>query len=240
MQLRPPLFVILAFVLGLASCAAPIPATPTPAPLPTTPPTLAPTATSVPPTATVVPPTPTPTAAPTTTPTVTAKATSAASCPRAGDAQVLQNDAHGYCLLYPAGYSSEQPNPDETILYVGSVLDVEHPHLSIEVTGGNEGGAGQSAAEAANMVINQVKRAMPDFKIEQSQTTLGGEPAIVLDKLPGQDLNRQVLVVRDDRLYRLVFSPADPGQGDAYTEMEALYRMVRESFRFLTEGALSQ
>jgi hypothetical protein len=51
--------------------------------------------------------------------------------------------------------------------------------------------------------------------------------------MPRQDLSRQLIAVVDGRAYRLVFTPADPAQGDAYRQMKALYDLVVKSFRFL-------
>ena len=62
---------------------------------------------------------------------------------------------------------------------------------------------------------------------------LGGVEAIVLDKLPGQDINRRVLIEHEGLLYQLTFWPADESVGDAYQRMEALYETVVASFTFV-------
>ena len=65
---------------------------------------------------------------------------------------------------------------------------------------------------------------MPGFAIDRPfGVTLGYEPAVRLDGVPGQNLSRQVIVVHDGRAYKLVFVLADEAQGEVYHEMEALY-----------------
>jgi hypothetical protein len=149
--------------------------------------------------------------------------------PAAGN-QLLRVEEHGYSLLYPDGYTVEHPNPDETVLVIGSLLNIEQPRLHIEV----QETEGRTAAQEADERVADVKAAMPGFDVERTMVTVGGEEAVVLDHMPGQDINRQVIVVHDDRLYRLTFAPADEAVSDSYAQMESLYTMVIGSFNFLT------
>jgi hypothetical protein len=61
---------------------------------------------------------------------------------------------------------------------------------------------------------------------------LVGEPAVILDGMPGQDLGRVVLVGHHGRLFELTFVP-DERANEAYTQMEALFASVTGSLRFL-------
>jgi hypothetical protein len=140
----------------------------------------------------------------------------------------LRNEEHGYCLLYPSGYQVEQPTENESVFFVGSLQDVEQPKLFIEV----QDAAGRSASQVADELMAEFE----GFAVERSfGLTVGYEPAELLDKVPGQDLGRQVLVVHGDRLYKLTFIPDDPSLGDIYTQMEEVYNTVINSFRFLPE-----
>jgi len=143
--------------------------------------------------------------------------------------ELLRNEEHGYCLLYPAGFSTEASTESQTTLFVGSLMDVEHPKLFIEVTDA----AGRTAEEIVDEVHAEV---MEGFDVERTfGLLLDGEPADMLDKMPGQDFSRQVFAVHDGRLYKLTFVPSDEAMGEVYTEMEALYELVMESFNFLIE-----
>jgi hypothetical protein len=148
--------------------------------------------------------------------------------PAAGG-QLLRNEEHGYSLLYPDAYMIEHPSPDETVLVVGSRMNVEQPRLHIEVYEAD----GRTAAQVADELMIDVEAAVPGFNVERTAATVGGEAAVVLDRMPGQDINRQVFVVHKDRLYKLTFAPADEAVGDSYAQMESLYATVIGSFNFL-------
>lgn len=154
-------------------------------------------------------------------------------CPAPGEGtELLRNEEHGYCLLYPAGYSVEGPTENQTILYVGSLMDVEHPKLFIEVTDA----AGRTAQQAEEEAVAEVQEALPGIEVERTfGLLLDGEPANMVDNMPGQDISRQVFAVHNDRLYKLTFVPSDEAMGEVYTEMEALYELVMDSFNFLIE-----
>ncbi|MGE5138211.1 MAG: hypothetical protein ACM3JD_02010, partial [Rudaea sp.] len=151
-------------------------------------------------------------------------------CPSpAPDRQLWENQEYAYCLQYPAGYKVEQPGEGVTVIMTDSLLSVQQPRANIEVENAN----GRSASSAATQLAAEFEASVPGIKIARTNITLGGEQAVVLDNLPGQDLNRRVLVVHDNRLYTLMFSPTDQSLGDAYSKLEELYQAVTESFRFI-------
>jgi hypothetical protein len=82
-------------------------------------------------------------------------------------------------------------------------------------------------------VVEDLLAEYEGFEIEQTMSIVGGEAAMILDKVPGQDINRQVLVVHEGRLYRLMFVPSDPEMGQAYEEMETVFGPVINTFKFL-------
>jgi hypothetical protein len=141
-------------------------------------------------------------------------------------AKSLVNQAHGYCLLYPDGYDIISPNPDEIDIVVGSLLDVEHPRVIIKVANA----AGGDVNQAADKTVAD----FPGFDIWLNDgLKIDGKAAVVLDRIPGQDLSRQVLVVHGGRLYKLIFLPSDESMGDVYNQMKLLHKTVTNSFRFV-------
>jgi hypothetical protein len=54
-----------------------------------------------------------------------------------------------------------------------------------------------------------------------------------LSNVPGQDLSRQLIFVKDGRLYKLTFVPDDEAAGEVFQEMNVLYELVIDSFSFL-------
>jgi hypothetical protein len=145
--------------------------------------------------------------------------------PHANEQQVL-SESFGYCFLIPADFTYEEPSETNANVFFGSIMDVEHPKLFIEVTDAG----GRTAATAADELVASFE----GFEIPRTfGDTLGYEPAERLDGVPGQDLGRVLLAVHGDRLYRLTFVPNDPSQGDVNMQMEALFTKVLNTFRFL-------
>lgn len=144
------------------------------------------------------------------------------------DEQLVIDETLGFCLLLPPDYTHDQPSEESANFYVDSMMDVEHPKLMIEVT--NAGG--QTAEQAAGALA----ASFPDAQLAPSccYTVGSGDfMAYSVDGVPGQDLGRVLLVVGDDRLYRLTFVPFDPSNPEMNEETEALFRQVTQSFRFL-------
>jgi hypothetical protein len=150
-------------------------------------------------------------------------------CPAATDAlQRLVRPEGLYCLAYPAQYKVERPNPEETILVIGGLLNAGDPRVHIRVT--------EAEGETAESAADRIVKDFPDFTLERTTTSVAGEPAVVLDKVPGQEINRRVLFVRGGLLYELMFMPADPAVGEAFRGMNALQEQVLGSFTFLPAG----
>ncbi len=138
----------------------------------------------------------------------------------------IRSERFGFCVLVPADFTYEEPSATNANLFIGSMMDVAHPKLMVEVTAA----VGQTATAAADALV----AAMPGMDIQRAfGYTLGYEPAEMLDGVPGQDLGRVLLVAHNDKLYRLTFVPADPTQTEVYAQMEELFNMVVQTWRFL-------
>jgi hypothetical protein len=147
-----------------------------------------------------------------------------AGCPETADgAQLFVNTDDGYCVLYPAGYVAEQTAPGSTSLVLGSIMNHTDPRVSIDVTSAD----GRSLAE----VGDQIAADYAGFDVSRGTATVGGEEALVLDNLPGQDLNRRLVVIHGGRVYSFFFTPLGDSD-EARATMEAFYQQVVNSFRF--------
>lgn len=149
-------------------------------------------------------------------------------CPDPGAGQeLLRVVDDGYCLLYPAGYTLAQIGPGNVELVVDSVMNHVDPRLSIEVSGA----AGRDLVRVAAQVEADYVPAGAD--VARQSVTVDGVEGVMLDSLPGQDLNRRLVVVQSGRVYSLFLAPlGDPGT-DTRAQAERLYEEVVESFRFL-------
>jgi hypothetical protein len=153
---------------------------------------------------------------------------SANACPTAtSDTKLLTNTEDGYCLLFPAEASSKMPgwvviNP------ISAPGDVPgEAWLNIQM----QEAAGRTVAQFADEITATVG---PGFNITIEEVQVNGSPAIVVDGLPGQDSNRIVLIVHNDRLYTLTFMPWYPNAAEP-TPLENLYTMVMDTLHFLPQ-----
>ena len=121
---------------------------------------------------------------------------------------------------------------NEIAFSVNTPQDVNHARLFIKVTA-----AGSQTLESATAAHRaELEAALPGREIFQSfGYMLDGVTANQFEQVPGQDLSRQVIAVRDGRLYMLTFVPDNPEAGTAYDEMQTLYEMVMDSFSFLRQ-----
>jgi hypothetical protein len=146
------------------------------------------------------------------------------------DEQLLTYNAYSFCMLHPTGYDVDEGVENQVALYVGSLMDVEHPKAFINV----EDAAGRTAEQAADEKVSEIETAVPGHDVERTfGLSVGYEPAWVLENVPGQDISRQVFVAHAGQLYTFTFLPADPSAGDVYAQMEALFTTMVNSFRFL-------
>lgn len=137
------------------------------------------------------------------------------------------NEVHGYCLLVPYEYLIGQPNRNELWFYKDSPLDVDHPKLIVKVqdTGGR----------SLEQLVDEFIDGYEGFEIQRyANIEINGEEAVLLEGVPGQDLTRQVFTVHQGRLYTLVFIPDDKNQDVIYHQLKQFYKIVMDSFRFLT------
>lgn len=149
-------------------------------------------------------------------------------CPTATtDEQVLTNSEDGYCFLYPSEFTPKDPplvlilNP---VSGPGDIPGDAWIHVTVDPADG------RTAAQVAEAEIGD--SAGMELNIERTDITLGGEPAVVVDGLPGPDPWRKMFVVHGDRLYTWIFMPWVPDAQNP-TPLETLYESIVSSLRFL-------
>lgn len=148
-------------------------------------------------------------------------------CPTASEGKLaLNNEEHGYCLLYPEAYTFVEINPGVADLVIDSIMNHTDPRVSISV----EDAGSRTAQDLVNVYLEDLNPA--DFGIEQSTIELGGQEATLLDHMPGQDFNRQLFALHNGRLYHLFFTPLDPEDSERQARFDELYDTVTTSFVF--------
>ena len=148
-------------------------------------------------------------------------------CPNpSSETKLLRNTEGAYCLLYPVEYSTSLPG--NIIINPVSTPGGDMPGdawMSVNI----ESAANHTATQIAD---EQIASVGTGFNIDRIDIMVDGEQGIVIDGLPGQDSTRKVLVVHNDRLYTLMFTPWYPNATDP-TPLEHLYAMAIETFHFL-------
>lgn len=156
-------------------------------------------------------------------------------CQMAGSDEVsYTNEAHGYCLLYPAGFTVRNPEPNPIVIHGPNYAEGSEPlsgFLNIQVV---EPARGRSAAQVSDELLTKFQ-GMEDITIERVDSLLGGEPAVEIIGMPGQALSWQVVTIHDDQVYLLVFSPLGEEYGQVFTDMQSLYDTVMRSFTFVDD-----
>jgi hypothetical protein len=153
---------------------------------------------------------------------------SASACPTAtSDTKLLVNTQDGYCLLYPAEDVSNMPGWVVINPISGAGDAPGDAWLNIQV----QDAAGRTVTQFADEIMATTD---PGFNINIEDVQVDGNPAIVVDGLPGLDSNRLVMIVHNDRLYTLTFLPWRPNESQP-TPLENLYTMVMDTLRFLPQ-----
>ena len=137
-------------------------------------------------------------------------------------AQWFVNDQLGLCFSYPQGYT--QVPYEDTVEIVGPEL----PGSDLRGLFWLE--KSDAFDRTAEVIADQDMTAAGIPSVARSFVTLDGEPAVVLDGMPGQDLQRRVYVVRDQTLYVLAFMPTLSENKAAGDQLETLYDAITNSW----------
>jgi hypothetical protein len=137
-------------------------------------------------------------------------------------AQWFLSDQLGFCFSYPQGYTQLPYNDTVEIVapdFPGSDLK---GLFWLEIS--------DSYDRTAEVIADQDMTSADSPSVGRSFVTLDVEQAVVLDGMPGQDLQRRVYVVHDQTLYVLAFMPTRSENKAAGDQMETLYAAVMNSW----------
>jgi len=136
--------------------------------------------------------------------------------------QSFSSDLLSLCFSYPQGYTLLPES--ETVEIIGPAL----PDTDLKAIFWLEiSDAGDRTAE---VIADQELTVAGGIDVDRSTLTVGSEQAVMLDGMPGQDLQRSVYVVHQQTLYMLGFMPARSENSAGADQMEALYSAVTSSW----------
>lgn len=187
---------------------------------------------------------PTDAAQPTTGP-ATQPATSA-GCPAAGEGtSQYVNEAGGYCFLYPAAFTVQQSQFSQyEVSIVGPPLDDSmEPALAFMIVDvvGKPGMVSQAALTASAFADAQMERYAPagvPGEMTRSDSTIAGQPAVLLDNVPGQMNGREAYFVVNDTLYKLYIAPINNQLPQAQPDADLVWNTITNSLTFFATPAV--
>jgi hypothetical protein len=136
-------------------------------------------------------------------------------------AELFSSEPLGICFSYPPGYTHI---PSDTV-------EIAAPDLPGSETKGLFWlEISDSYNRTAGKIADQDMTYADGLDVGRWNVTLGDEQAVVLDGMPGQDLQRRVYVVHQQTLYVLAFMPTLSESKAANDQMEALYHAVTSSW----------
>jgi hypothetical protein len=155
------------------------------------------------------------------TPTLQVLATTPAQTTLNDKVESFSSDELGICFSYPQGYTQ----------IVGDTVEIAGP----DIQGTNTKGIfwleiSDAYDRTAEKIADQDMTTASGLNIGRSTLTLGDEPAVVLDGMPGQDLQRRIYVVHGQSLYVLAFMPTRSENKAAGDQLEALYTAITNSW----------
>ena len=142
--------------------------------------------------------------------------------------ELFSSDQLGLCFSYPQGYTL---NPDsDTVQIAAPILPDTNVFglFWLEISDSYNRTAERIADEDMTDAVDHA--GVPLENLGRWTVTLGGEQAVVLDGMPGQELQRRVYIVHEQTLYFLAFWPARSENKAASDQMEALYEAVTSSW----------
>jgi hypothetical protein len=137
-------------------------------------------------------------------------------------AQLFSSDRLSLCFSFPQGYTQIPYN---------DTVEIAAPDLpGSDIKGLFWLEISDSYNRTAEKIADQDMTYVAGLNPGRWTVTLGGEQALVLDGMPGQDLVRRVYIVHQQSLYVLTFSPTRSENAAASDQMEALYSAVTSSW----------
>ena len=146
----------------------------------------------------------------------------------ANETEFFSSDQLGLCFSYPREYTL---NPDSDTVQIAAPILPDTDVFGLfwlEISNTNNRTAEEVADEDMTYAVDHA--GVPPENLGRWTVTLGGEQAVVLDGMPGQDFQRRVYVVHQQTLYVLAFMPTRSENQAAGDQMEALYEAVTSSW----------
>ncbi len=136
--------------------------------------------------------------------------------------ELLGSDRLGLCFSYPRGFTQLPYNDTVEIVAPDLPGSDQKALFWLEISDAYD--------RTVEEIADQEMTYAAGLSFDRWSVTLGGEPAVVLDGMPGQDLQRRMYAVHQQTLYVLAFMPTRSENKAANDQMEALYAAITSSW----------
>jgi hypothetical protein len=137
-----------------------------------------------------------------------------------------------YCFLYPIRFSEGEVGPNLPGV-IGPPLDESgEPVFASLVVEVAEVAPGTDLQSVLDSFLQEFVT-IPGWKVNRQPTLVNGEPAEILEPIPGRLSSRDVIVLHGTQRYRLIFHPSPEDAPQAREDVEALFQEVLGSFTIL-------
>ncbi len=156
-------------------------------------------------------------------------------CQAADGLSVYTSQYDAYCFAYPQHFELEISAIGQPVVR-GPALDKSpDPLRATLVIEAEVAVRDKGLAEIVDGYLSQFEgMAVP--AITRTSLTLGGEPAELLEVVPGREGSQEVFALRDGELFHLMFMPSVRDFPAAQADVESLYEAVVKSWKFESRG----
>lgn len=154
-----------------------------------------------------------------------------AACPAGEDGNApYLNVINAYCLTYPNRFSLQEAFSQNLITLRGPATEAgsEAPRASLTVQM-----IGQASGRSLEQVVDEVTAEYSNLPLTRSEATLGGEPAVVVEGIPGVAGNRQLWAMHNGAIFHWVLSPTDLDDEAIAADVSAVWEQALDSFTFV-------
>ncbi len=158
----------------------------------------------------------------------------ASSCPpKTEDTTLVVSPENGWCFLYPSSLRLEPDmlRPEEAVMLLGEPLDATAMEsVAVNLSVANNGPAdGLDSAQYANRWL---ELNMPGMDTLEQHATIGGQPAVIFDNLPGFFAQQGAFIVANDSKYQITLRPRPGDVPELDEQVAQAWDTVTQSIAF--------
>ncbi len=161
----------------------------------------------------------------------TEEGTSSLGCPVPAEGQALYEDPSGsFCFLYPDRFQMQAPETMSGVSLVGPALSEGPEPVAATLLVNTE-----PLAEGATLAstLDEMAANFAGVSLTRTPATIGGQPAEIVEGLPGRFGSRIAYIPQGQTLVVLTAYPVDAALPEAMPDLEEIWESATSTFTFL-------